>query len=227
MKLITALLFFIASFHQVRSQTVEDIFLEKICDCLTIATEKNEGLNEEVFEKCWSADSTLLKQLEEYLVRETLIPETYEAGYAFGKVFYEKNQVKLILGCDSWFQYMDRMRYDIFDKIDTSKQELKIKSFTHMLQEEKDNPAIYIQRGVSYFILGEKQNAKSDFETASQMPHASPQCLYFLGWIAELNFEFEKAISYYQKAREYSGITYFDTMIGIAERKKRDYFGSR
>lgn len=218
-----AFFLFLGIYLPTAAQTIEDVFLDKICDCLTLATKKKDGLNEEVFENCWSADSALLKQLEAHLVKENMVPETYEAGYAFGKAFYEKNQVKLMMKCDGWFQYMDLMRYDIFEDIDTSKQELKIRAYSEMLKENPESPGIFIQRGVSYFILGEIEQAKKDFETASMIPGASPQCLYFLGWIAELNFEFEHAITFYRKAREYSGITYFDTMIGIAERKKRDY----
>lgn len=222
-----AFLLFLGIYLPAAAQTAEDVFLDKICDCLTLATEKKNGLNEEVFENCWSADSALLEQLEDYLVKENLITDNYEAGHAFGKAFYEKNQVKLMMKCDGWFRYMDQMRYEIFENTDTSKQELKIRTYSEMLKEDHENPGLYIQRGVSYFILGKNDQAKKDFETACLIPGASPQCLYFLGWISEISFEFERAIAYYTKAREYSGITYFDTMIGIAERKKRDYLLNR
>lgn len=202
------------------AQSVEDKLFKKMCDCLTLGLKEKNGFNDENIATCIDSDSVLNKELEDYFATTDSLADV--DPYEFGREFFNKNQIRLIHECDAWFHFVDSMRYDFLKEVDNKKQQTQIDSLTQLISIEPGKSQLYQLRGLSYFSLLKISEAKADFDKALSLPEASIQCLYFNGWIAEINGNYDKAIDDYKKAKELNNEIYLDTLIAIAERKKKE-----
>ena len=212
--LITLILYTVA-----HAQSIEDKLFKKMCECLTLATTQKKALDDEKFDNCVSSDSSLNKELEEYLPKDDSLRSP--DGYEFGRKFFNKNQIRLIHECDGWFHFIDSARYDFLNEVDKKEQQKQIDSLTKLISINPDKSQLYQLRGLSFFSLLKLSDAQSDFDKALSLPEASVQCLYFRGWVAEINGKYDEAIKDYKMAKSLNEDSFLDTVIAIAERKKK------
>ena len=204
-----------------KAQTVDEKLMKKMCECITFSID-NKSLNDQKFDTCWSTDTSLIKEIEDFFLKNDTLNTDEEAGYRFGKIYFEKNQTRFISECDGFYQYIDSSRYEFLNEVKPTIQLKLIDSLTQQINLHKDESELYHLRGLAYFSLLKFNEAKSDFNKALSLPHASIQCLYFRAWIAEIEGNYDDAIADYKLAKKNSGIVYIDMLIAITERKKKE-----
>lgn len=193
-----------------------------MCNCLSAAISNKGELNDEKFDACWSNDSLLIKEVEQYFSQNDSLNLDDETAYKFGKEYFEKNQIRFINECDAFYHFIDSARYNFLNEVMPIKINIQIDSLTKEINEKQNNSELFRLRGLNYFSLMKLKEAKEDFDKALSLPGANAQCLYFRGWIFEIWGRFDEAIADYKLAKESTGITYVDMLIAIADRKKRE-----
>ena len=78
----------------------------------------------------------------------------------------------------------------------------------------------FTQRGVSYFLVSDLDNAIRDFEAAIRLDQNAFQSIYFKAWALELKKEYDGAFLLYTKLALITNKNDFNIFAAIAKRKK-------
>jgi len=210
------------------AQTFEVKVSEKLCDCFSTIDQSQEGravlakYQEDCFVQTLKLFDAEINIMMDTISAGTTFGDTdYEKGHKFGLEMFNRIQLTMIEKCDPFFNFMDNFRNGVFRTANEEKELLNIKNKSKDITE-KQNPADYYSRAVSYFALRKFKRAKRDLDKAIELDRNSPAPYLLRGFLYEQTKRYENAIVDYEVSNKLMVRGDIDIYIAMARRKARE-----
>jgi len=185
------------------AQTVQERFETFVCDCFTEKeTEFDTSRNLDILDTCFDFPMDDYKEELETLVAQnidTTKTNPYEAGIIYGKRMFSELQSTLIKTCDPYYHAMTITGEIMLQNMKTGVDTARIDSLSAQIKATPDDYNLVWERGACQMALGNSAEAILDFEYCLENEPEHPTALFFLGWMHDINGDFEKAKTLYQK----------------------------
>lgn len=208
---------------QVHAQSLENRLAAEQCECF----EHIDFVNKPVpmimdeFGKCLVA--VLEKHRSEIeMMLANVDSSDYYAGYQMGNPAAPRIIRKMVFQCDRYFHFSDTSRWATLPKLSKQQLEQQVESIGESINSGHIDPEVYFSRGVTYFQLEEFDHADVDFRTAMKLNEDFAPAYRFIGWIKEIQEDFDGARIYYERYVQLSNASDMEVFFYILDRKRQE-----
>ncbi|HEU4607385.1 MAG TPA: tetratricopeptide repeat protein, partial [Chitinophagaceae bacterium] len=160
--------------------SLENIISSQVCDCLT----EKQVRSQEDFLGCFAEVLEDNKQAVAEACFRLYQDTSYESGYKWGKLLYQKIAVSMVASCTPYYQIMDSVRNVPLLNANTDSLRLELQKMYQQNSGSSDK-RFYADRGLLHFQLNELPEALADFEQAVTLDSNYVQTLFFRAWTHE------------------------------------------
>jgi tetratricopeptide (TPR) repeat protein len=208
----------------IQAQSLEEKIAVEACACFEAASRHSSVADamSELGDRCFS---TILEKHKDEVMAKFNIRDTTDTdeAYKFGQQVAPAVMSQMILHCDKFFHYMDSARWDEIRGIDKTQVRLELKASDEKINSGQIDAENYFTRGMCYFLLKEFDHADIDFRTAIKLDEEFGPAYFYIGWIKEIQQDFEGAKTYYQRSADLTNQhEMIQLLLTLVERKQRD-----
>jgi tetratricopeptide (TPR) repeat protein len=189
------------------------------CNCISKlfenGTEDRSSFNT-CFFKSLGKDTLLVNNECRRLYGDT----TAGASYKFGKEFFQRNSVRLVYTCDTYFKMMDTIRYAEINSLKKDTLRAMIATMDVMDSTRWDNN-FFATRGMFHFALADYAKAEKDLDASLALDSNTVQGIYFKAWLLEIKGDYDGAKKLYSDLASLTKTNEFNIFAAIADRKKK------
>ena len=212
MKTVFLLVLMLLALNPTKAQSeLERIASQAMCKCF----ESQKTFSEEKLGECFE---TSLQDHQDLVLAEMekIGDSSEEAGFKFGKTLFEKISVGLISECIVYARFINQSRQDGIKNFNKDSVRLKLAGFDKMPLSQQTTET-YANAGLCQFILGDFEQAITQFNKALSKDPKNFQAQLFLGWAKEKTSKYDEAIAIYEGMAKETGSSYFKMFAALAK----------
>jgi tetratricopeptide (TPR) repeat protein len=217
MKVATFVLTFslLLTFSTLGQSLLESKFNNSACNCISKLKSATKENYTGCFAQAINSNHKLIYAQSWKLYKDT----SYQSLFKVGKELYDKESIKMIYSCRSYFLLMDTLRFS--DKLNENKHSIKKEiAKLNKLDNTKWTKEFFSRRGILYFQLAILDSALIDFNKALELDKGLLEIQYFKAWTLELQKKYDEAIEIYRRLFSILKRDEFKIFEAIAIRKK-------